>query len=105
MTSDEQDFYLDLLFHHRILRRLVAIELKLGRFDATYKGQRELYLRWLDRYERRNGEVPPIGLILCGERNQEQIELLENSLLHRKLAPTKSLLLPTNSRLLISVPE
>ena len=55
----------------------MAIELKLGSFDAGYKGQMELYLRWLDKYERRIGEEPPIGLILCGEKNQEQIELLQ----------------------------
>ena len=77
MTIGERDFYLDLLFYHRSLRRLVAIELKLGSFDAAYKGQMELYLRWLDRYERRPGEEPPIGLILCGEKNREQIELLQ----------------------------
>ena len=55
----------------------MAIELKLGSFDAAYKGQMELYLRWLDIYERRPGEEPPIGLILCGEKNREQIELLQ----------------------------
>ncbi len=77
MTIGERDFYLDLLFYHRSLRRLVAIELKLGSFDAAYKGQMELYMRWLDRYERRPGEEPPIGLILCGEKNREQIELLQ----------------------------
>jgi len=77
MTIGDRDFYLDLLFYHRSLRRLVAIELKLGSFDAAYKGQMELYLRWLDRYERRPGEEPPIGLILCGEKNREQIELLQ----------------------------
>ena len=77
MTIGERDFYLDLLFFHRSLRRLVAIELKLGSFDAAYKGQMELYLRWLDRYERRPGEEPPIGLILCSEKNREQIELLQ----------------------------
>ena len=71
MTIGDRDFY------HRSLRRLVAIELKLGSFDAAYKGQMELYLRWLDRYERRPGEEPPIGLILCGEKNREQIELLQ----------------------------
>ena len=73
MTIGDRDFYLDLLFYHRSLHRLVAIELKLGSFDAAYKGQMERYLRWLDRYERR----PPIGLILCGEKNREQIELLQ----------------------------
>lgn len=60
----------------RSLRRLVAIELTLGSFDPAHKGQMELYLRWLDRCERRPGEEPPIGLILCGEKNREQIELL-----------------------------
>ena len=53
MTIGDQDYYLDLLFYHRGLARLVAIELKLGRFEASYKGQMELYLRWLDKYERR----------------------------------------------------
>lgn len=77
MTIGNRDFYLDLLFYHRNLRRLVAIELKLGSFDAAHKGQMELYLRWLDKYERRPGEEPPIGLILCGEKNREQIELLQ----------------------------
>lgn len=71
------DYYLDLLFFHRTLRALVAIELKLGRFDARDKGQMELYLRWLDRHERQAGENPPLGLILCADKNQEQIELLE----------------------------
>lgn len=70
---------LDLLFFHRSLRALVAIELKLGRFDARDKGQMELYVRWLDRHERQEGENPPLGLILCADKNQEQIELLELS--------------------------
>ena len=66
-----------MLFYHRSLRCMVAIELKLGSFDPAHKGQMELYLRWLDRYERRPGEELPIGLILCGEKNREQIELLQ----------------------------
>jgi predicted nuclease of restriction endonuclease-like (RecB) superfamily len=62
MTIGNQDFYLDLLFYHRRLARLVAVDLKLGRFEAAYKGQMELYLRWLDRYERRQEhEESPIG--------------------------------------------
>ena len=77
MTIGDKDFYLDLLFYHRSLRRLVALELKLGSFDPAHKGQMELYLRWLDKYERRSGEEPPIGLILCSEKNREQIELLQ----------------------------
>jgi predicted nuclease of restriction endonuclease-like (RecB) superfamily len=77
MIIDGEDFYLDLLFFHRRLRRLVAIELKLGRFRAAHKGQMELYLRWLDRYERQPGEEAPIGLILCAESSKEQVELLQ----------------------------
>ena len=74
---DGIDFHLDLLFYNRNLKRLVAIELKQGRFQADFKGQMELYLKWLNRYERQEGENEPIGLILCAEGNREQIELLE----------------------------
>src|SRR6185437_2952687 len=77
MTIGDQDYYLDLLFYHRGLARLVAIELKLGRFEASYKGQMELYLRWLDKYERKPGEEQPLGLILCSDKKEEHIELLE----------------------------
>jgi predicted nuclease of restriction endonuclease-like (RecB) superfamily len=77
MVIDGEDFYLDLLFYHRRLRRLVAIELKLGRFKAAHKGQMELYLKWLDKYEREPGEEAPIGLILCAESSREQVELLQ----------------------------
>ena len=81
MVIDGEDFYLDLLFYHRRLRRLVAIELKLGRFKAAHKtenmGQMELYLKWLDKHERQDGEEAPIGLILCAESNREQVELLQ----------------------------
>lgn len=74
---DGKDFYLDLLFYHRKLKRLIAIELKLGEFKASHKGQMELYLKWLNRYEKQDGENPPIGLILCAEASREQVELLE----------------------------
>jgi predicted nuclease of restriction endonuclease-like (RecB) superfamily len=74
---DGDDFKIDLLFFHRTLRRLVAIELKTGRFKPKYKGQMEIYLKWLDRYERKEGENSPIGLILCTEASRDQIELLE----------------------------
>jgi predicted nuclease of restriction endonuclease-like (RecB) superfamily len=74
---DGEDYYLDLLFYHRHLRRLVAIELKTGKFKPDYKGQIELYLKWLDKYERKSGEEKPIGLILCAGKSEEQIELLE----------------------------
>ena len=77
MVIDDKDFRLDLLFFSRPLRRLVAVELKLGRFKAAYKGQMELYLSWLDQFERREGEESPIGLILCTETSPEQIELLQ----------------------------
>lgn len=77
ITLDGDDFYIDLLFFHRPLRRLVAVELKLGKFRPEHMGQMELYLRWLDKYERHEGENTPIGMILCAGKKEEQIELLE----------------------------
>lgn len=74
---DQVDYYIDLLFYHRRLKSLVAIDLKLGHFKAEYKGQMELYLRWLEKNESLEGENPPIGLILCASKNQEHIELLQ----------------------------
>lgn len=74
---DGKDYYMDLLFYHRSLRRLVLIELKLGEFEPQDKGQVELYLRWLEKYDRAEGEESPIALILCAEKSQETIELME----------------------------
>jgi len=74
---DNDDFYIDLLFYNRKLKRLVAIDLKLDDFRAEHKGQMELYLRWLAKYETEPGEAPPLGIILCTGKKQEQIELLE----------------------------
>jgi predicted nuclease of restriction endonuclease-like (RecB) superfamily len=76
ITIDDEDFYIDLLFYHRGLRRLVAIDLKLGKFKAGYKGQIELYLRWLEKNEQKEEENKPIGLILCSEKSPEQINYL-----------------------------
>ena len=77
MIIDGEDFKLDLLFYHRRLHRLIAIDLKKGRFKAEYKGQMELYLRWLEANEMEPGEEPPLGLLLCTEGSEEQIELLQ----------------------------
>lgn len=74
---DGDDFYIDLLFYNRKLRRLVAVELKLGEFRAEYKGQMELYLRWLARHDQEPGDDSPLGIILCTGKKQEQVELLE----------------------------
>lgn len=76
MIIDGEDFTLDLLFFHRTLKRLVAVELKVDRFKAGFKGQMELYLGWLNKHERQEGEEAPIGLILCAEAGAEQVELL-----------------------------
>jgi len=74
---DNEDFKIDLLFYNRKLKRLVALELKLGKFKASYKGQMELYLRWLEKYEKEEDENSPIGIILCADKKSEQIKLLE----------------------------
>ena len=68
---------IDLLFYHRRLKRLVAIDLKLGEFEAGFKGQMELYLRYLEKHEMVEGENQPIGLILCAGKNEEHIELMQ----------------------------
>jgi len=77
VTIDNRDYYIDLLFYHRRLRRLVAIELKVGEFEAAHKGQMELYLRYLEKHEQMEGEATPIGLILCTGKNQEHVELMQ----------------------------
>ena len=76
ITIDNRDYYIDLLFYHRRLKCLVAIDLKIGEFEAGYKGQMELYLRYLEKYEKVEGENTPIGLILCTGKNEEHIELM-----------------------------
>jgi predicted nuclease of restriction endonuclease-like (RecB) superfamily len=77
MTVGSEDYHLDLLFFSRPLRRLVAVELKIGKFKPAYLGQMRLYLKWLERYDREDGEHTPIGLILCTEADREAVELLE----------------------------
>jgi predicted nuclease of restriction endonuclease-like (RecB) superfamily len=77
ITVEGEDFYLDLLFYHRRLRRLVVIDLKLGKFAPGDVGQMEFYLRWLKKHEMRPGEDEPLGLILCAEKSDERIELFE----------------------------
>ena len=77
MSVGKDDFHLDLLFFHRHLRRLIAVELKLESFQPAHVGQMELYLRWLDKHERAPGEEAPIGLILCSASDAEQVELLQ----------------------------
>jgi predicted nuclease of restriction endonuclease-like (RecB) superfamily len=76
VTLDNEDFYIDLVFYHRRLKCFILIELKLGKFKAGYKGQMELYLRYMEKYEMLSDENPPIGLILCSEKGKEQVELL-----------------------------
>jgi len=76
IVLDNEDFYIDLVFYQRRLKCFILIELKLGKFRASYKGQMELYLRYMEKYEMLAGENPPIGLILCSEKGKDQVELL-----------------------------
>ncbi len=84
ITIDGEDYYIDLLFYHRKMKRLVIIELKLDKFKPEYKGQVELYLKWLNRYEKAEGEETPIAIILCASKSNMMAELLEldNSGIH-----------------------
>lgn len=71
------DYYMDLLFFHRKLKRLVLIELKVGDFKPDYKGQVELYLKWLAKYEQQPDEYPPIAIILCSGTDADVVELMD----------------------------
>lgn len=84
ITIDGEDYYIDLLFYHRKMKRLVVIELKLDKFRPEHKGQVELYLKWLDKYERAEGEEPPVAIILCATKSDMMAQLLEldNSGIH-----------------------
>lgn len=86
ISIDNEDYYIDLLFYHRRLKCLIAVELKLGKFEAAHKGQMELYLKWLEKHECIEGENPPIGLILCASKNKEHIELLQTEKSNIKVA-------------------
>jgi predicted nuclease of restriction endonuclease-like (RecB) superfamily len=77
MQIDGRDYYLDLLFYHRKLRRLIAMDLKIGDFEAGDKGQMELYLNWLKRHECEADEAEPMGMILCAGKTAQHVELLE----------------------------
>jgi len=65
----ESDYVMDLLFYHRKLKRLILIELKIGEFQPQYKGQVELYLKWLSKYEKQEDEQEPIAIILCASKD------------------------------------
>jgi len=69
-----QDFYVDLLFYHRKLRCLVAVDLKVGPFRPEHAGKMNFYLAALDDLEREAGDNPSIGLILCREHNRVVVE-------------------------------
>ena len=77
ITVDNRDYKIDLLFYHRRLKCMVAIDLKMGEFEAGHKGQMELYLRYLEKYEQVEGENTPVGLILCTGKNEEHVELMQ----------------------------
>jgi len=94
ISIDNRDYYIDLLFYHRRLKCLVAIDLKIGEFEAAYKGQMELYLRYLEKHEQLDGENTPIGLILCTGKNHEHVELLQLDKSNIRVADYLTLLPP-----------
>jgi precorrin-3B methylase len=94
ISIDQRDYYIDLLFFHRRLRCLVAIDLKIGEFEAAYKGQMELYLRYLEKHEQVPGENTPVGLILCAGKSDEHVELLQLDKSNIRVADYLTLLPP-----------
>lgn len=98
MRVDDRDYFLDLLFFHRSLRCLVAIDLKLGAFTAADKGQMDLYLAWLKKNEMRKGEKDPVGLILCSSKRRQHVELLLQDGPHRMQVSEYVTQLPSTDR-------
>jgi hypothetical protein len=94
ITIDNRDYYIDLLFYHRRLKALIVIDLKIGEFEAAFKGQMELYLRYLEKYDTVEGENPPIGLVLCTGKSEEHIEILQLDKSNIKVAEYMTLLPP-----------
>ena len=94
ISIDNRDYKIDLLFYHRRLKALIAIDLKMGEFEAAHKGQMELYLAWLQKHESVEGENPPLGLILCAGKNHEHVELLQLHQSNIKIAEYLTLLPP-----------
>ncbi|MDR2819791.1 MAG: PDDEXK nuclease domain-containing protein [Desulfovibrio sp.] len=74
LEVDGDEFFIDLLLFHRTLKALVAVELKIGKFQPEFVGKMRFYLTALDRQIRQEGENPSIGIILCKEKNRTVVE-------------------------------
>lgn len=99
MRIDDVDYYLDLLFYHRGLRCMVAVDLKLGAFSAADKGQMDLYLAWLKKHEWRQGENEPVGLVLCTSKRRQHVEMLLHRSPHKMHVSEYHLKLPNRALL------
>lgn len=75
LVYSDEEFFIDLLFYHRGLRAMVAVELKMGKFRPSYLGQLNFYLSALDCLMRKDGENPSVGLLLCEEMNRPVVQL------------------------------
>jgi len=96
INIDNRDYYIDLLFYHRKLKSLIVVDLKIGEFEAAFKGQMELYLQYLEKYEMVEGEKQPLGLILCTGKNKEHVELLQLNKSNIRVAEYLTVLPPQN---------
>ena len=73
LTIDNEHYYIDLVFYHRILKCLILIDLKIGSIDHKDVGQMNFYLNYIKDKEMVDGENPPIGIILCTEKNKSKV--------------------------------
>lgn len=96
LSIGDEDYYVDLVFYHRGLRCLVLVDLKIGPFTPADAAQMKLYLNWTRLHDKREGEQDPIGLILCGSKNEQVVELLlsdPNTSLDNRIKVSQYLLL------------
>ena len=103
ITVDNEHFFVDLVFYHRILKCHVLIELKTERFHHTHAGQLNFYLNYFKKYEMAEGDNPPVGILLCTARNAEHVEFATAGLDNQVFISKYRLALPTEEELKVFI--
>lgn len=99
ITFDNTHYYIDLVFYHRILKCHLLVDLKVGRFDHADAGQMNLYLNYFKENEMAPGDNPPIGIILCAQKNETLVKYATGGLSQKLFVGKYLLQLPSEEEL------